>query len=262
VFGRRNFYLAAGDQLNSLFSGLIQERTNGWNFRPSRTQGMLYLITMFQFLETLPDRLAADALHLRVDWKYALHLPLDYPALEGMRFCEFRRWLLADPMGMQGLEILLERLADPLLAAGKLRVNPPAGEVVKSVCLVSRLAMVWDSIREVLGLLATRQPEWLRRVNLPHWYDRYGRDWNTIDLTVRGPEQEALAQSIGADGDHLLRAIYIDADLHLSALPEIQAMKQTWGEQYRWLEGKITWRKEACAYCSPPVPINSLDQGG
>lgn len=261
VFGRRNFYLATGDRLNSLFSGLIQEGTNGWIFKPSRTQGLLYLITIFQFLETLPDDLAADALHLRVDWKYALHLPLDSPALEGVRFCEFRRWLLADAMGTQLLEALLERMSDPLLAIGKLYTHPPAGEVVRNVCLVSRLAMVWVSIRDVLGLLATRQPEWLSQVNLPHWYDRYGRDWKTIDLAVGVPEQEALAQSIGADGDYLLRAISRSPDLHLAASPEIQAMKQTWRDQYHWLEGKITWRKEVCAYCSLPVLINEFDLG-
>src|SRR4030042_6671078 len=38
----------------------------------------LALVTAFQFLEDLPDRAAANAVRLRLDWKYALHLPLDY----------------------------------------------------------------------------------------------------------------------------------------------------------------------------------------
>ena len=37
---------------------------------------VLALVTLFQFLEDLPDREAARAVVVRLDWKYALHLPL------------------------------------------------------------------------------------------------------------------------------------------------------------------------------------------
>ena len=37
------------------------------------------LVTVFQMLEKVPDRQAAEFVASRLDWKYALHLPLAYP---------------------------------------------------------------------------------------------------------------------------------------------------------------------------------------
>ncbi len=39
---------------------------------------ILSLITVFQFLENIPDRVAARGVVTRMDWKYALHLPLTW----------------------------------------------------------------------------------------------------------------------------------------------------------------------------------------
>jgi transposase len=35
-------------------------------------------VTLFQFAEVLPDRQAAEEVRGRIDWKYALALPLMY----------------------------------------------------------------------------------------------------------------------------------------------------------------------------------------
>jgi hypothetical protein len=214
---------------------------------------MLYLITIFQYVETLPDNSAADALRLRLDWKYALHLPLTYPGLSASSFCEFRKWLLSDRTGEQTLQAILTRLSEVMLVTGKPCFSLPAGDIVRNVCLLSRLAMVWDSIGEVLGVLAVKQPEWLRKVNLPHWYERYGNRRKTINLTAKDSELVDLAQSIGADGDHLLMAISAADSPGLVSLPEVLAMKQVWRDQYEWFGGKLFWRKDACAYCSSPI---------
>lgn len=40
--------------------------------QPALTPWRLALVTVFQFLEGLSDRTAADALRSRIDWKYAL----------------------------------------------------------------------------------------------------------------------------------------------------------------------------------------------
>jgi hypothetical protein len=38
---------------------------------------ILALVTLVQLMEKLPDRAAALAVRLRIDWKYALHVPLN-----------------------------------------------------------------------------------------------------------------------------------------------------------------------------------------
>jgi transposase len=47
--------------------------------QPAERPWRLALITMFQFVEDLSDRQAADAVRARIDWKYALGLDLDNP---------------------------------------------------------------------------------------------------------------------------------------------------------------------------------------
>jgi transposase len=50
----------------------------------------LAFVTIFQFLEKLSDRAAANALRVRLDWKYALHLPLNYAGFKFSVLSEFR----------------------------------------------------------------------------------------------------------------------------------------------------------------------------
>ena len=45
--------------------------------QPALAPWRLALVTVFQFLEHLSDRQAADAVRSRIDWKYALGLDLD-----------------------------------------------------------------------------------------------------------------------------------------------------------------------------------------
>ena len=44
--------------------------------KPAVAPAQLALVTIFQFAEGLCDRQAADAVRARIDWKYALRLPL------------------------------------------------------------------------------------------------------------------------------------------------------------------------------------------
>src|SRR5438105_13867961 len=46
--------------------------------REAVSPGLLALVTLFQFLEDVPDREAAELVVARIDWKDALHLPLGY----------------------------------------------------------------------------------------------------------------------------------------------------------------------------------------
>ena len=71
-------YRVIGEQLAAIvrdeqFAGLYQStgRAAVW---PS----VLTLVTLFQFLEDLPDREAARQVVVRLDWKYALHLSVGY----------------------------------------------------------------------------------------------------------------------------------------------------------------------------------------
>jgi len=50
--------------------------TRGRHARSPALLALLALVTVFQFLEGVPDRAAAEAVALRLDGTYALHLPV------------------------------------------------------------------------------------------------------------------------------------------------------------------------------------------
>jgi hypothetical protein len=249
VFGKSNYYLVIGDQANHLFAGLTLEIPSQSNHTPGNKLAMLYLITVFQYIETLPDPLALNALDERVDWKYALHLPLKNVRMDGSALCEFRKRLLTDRASEQNLQKLLGRLSEVMQFAFNHLISLETDQVVTSVCTYTRLAKIWEAINRALETLATRRPDWLRVNSLPHWYERYGRLHRNLNLKANPPEQEAFAQAIGADGFYILEAISQGRTPEMANLPEISALRQIWEEQFEREVGKVHWRENACAGC-------------
>jgi transposase len=82
AFPHGNIYLAMRDQLGTLytneqFASLFPKRG-----RPAEAPWQLALVCIFQFVEGLSDRQAAEAVRSRIDWKYALSLDLADPGFD------------------------------------------------------------------------------------------------------------------------------------------------------------------------------------
>ena len=262
VFGKSNFYLVTGDQANHLFEGLNLEDPVGTLQLTPRTLAMFYLITIFQFIENLPDPLAANALQERIDWKYALHLPMNTPGVEARSLCEFRQILLVERINQAQLQLLLRRLSEVTDFTGKQGFNLEAIQVISGVCQTSRLAETWEALKQAMVILETRYSGWLIGVGLPHWYERYTNPQRAINLGTGRLKKHSLTHMIGADGFYLLKAISETGYPGLADLPEVLKLKQTWEEQYEQIEGKVLWRQAACKSCSlhsksPQSLINS-----
>src|SRR6059058_3878201 len=100
-------------RLRDEFSALYQDE----DFRalyptlgqPGLAPWRLALVTVFQFLEHLSDRQAADAVRARIDWKYALGLELTDPGFHFSVLGEFRARLVAGQAEHLLLDTMLER---------------------------------------------------------------------------------------------------------------------------------------------------------
>jgi len=62
--------------------------------RPAVNPVVLALVSIFQFLERLPDRAAGEAAVMRMDWKYALRQELTWTGFHYSDLCNFRKRLL------------------------------------------------------------------------------------------------------------------------------------------------------------------------
>jgi transposase len=239
VFNIENLYLAIGDQLDRLLDDINWEKLNAFGAKPASNLFVLAMVTLFQFAEDLPDHQAAEALRTRMDWKYALHLALDYPGLAPAELSEFRQRLSRDATGQKELRRVLHRLRRIGLLGGRDKRDADVAAVLTAVDTLSRTETVTDVMRQTLETLASKQPDWLREISPPHWYERYDRKVETAHLSGSREEQEALVQAIGVDIAYLLGAIAESDVPALAALPEVQALRQTWQTEFKAHAGEI-----------------------
>ena len=77
----------------------------------------------------------------------------------------------------------------------------------------------------------------------PEWYTRYGARLEDYRLPKDKAKRQALAQTIGADGVTLLRAVYAPtAPAALRALPAVECLRQIWVQNYLPTADGVTWR--------------------
>jgi transposase len=211
--------------------------------QPAASPWRLALTTVMQFAEGLSDRQAADAVRSRIDWKYALSLELTDPGFDHTVLSEFRTRLVAG----QAEQLLLETLLSQLRARGLLkargRQRTDSTHVLAAIRVLNRLELVGETLRHVLNSLAVVAPDWLRAQAPPEWFDRYGRRVENYHLPKTTEACEALAATIGADGQQLLQAVEAATDLPwLREIPAVQTLRQVWTEQYTDPPGPLRWR--------------------
>ncbi len=249
AFGKRNIYVYIGGAADRLFADIDLSNLYPQEGMPQELPYLLTLVTIFQFNEGLADRQAAEATRVRVDWKYALHLPLNHPGLYAFSLCDFRQRLFTYDCGKAQFERVLTRLQKtPYLPEGPFP-NANADTVLKSVCTRSRLDWVISALQTAVQTLVTTQHEWLRWIVPPHWYQRYSRDLSTLEVPDDLASQIALAESIGEDGWYLLQAIAQADSEELGKLAEIQDLQEVWERHYQRKEGRCQWRPSECVSC-------------
>ncbi len=91
----KNVYRMIGDELY----GKLQEEgfANLYSAegKPGISPVILAVVSVFQFMEKLADRQATESMRMRLNWKYALHLPLAYSGFDYSVLSEFRDRLIA-----------------------------------------------------------------------------------------------------------------------------------------------------------------------
>ncbi|MGB3700858.1 MAG: transposase [Anaerolineales bacterium] len=258
IFNIENVYLSIGDQIDQLFSDLNLAGLDSAGARQANALCILAMVTIFQFAENLPDRLAVESLRTRTDWKYALHLSLVSPGLKPAALCEFRQQLLSNSSGQPVFHEMLDRLARLGLLSPRTKNWSDAKSVLLDVCAISRVDLLAQAFHLTLEALAAYQIEYLREVTLPHWYERYHRMPAMLPRCASRQDLESQAGVIGKDTRHLLNAINNSDGMALSHIPEIQDLKRIYQQQFDQSGDQISWLV-VCSYCSA-MKLSSLHQ--
>ncbi len=191
----------------------------------------------------------------RLDWKYALFLPVNHPGIPSAALCDFRQSLHSSRLGRREFGSLFEGLVQaglstrlPDISAGADQIQCPV-HILTTVCTITRLHRLHLAMKMALGVLSSTRPDWLRTVLLPHWYERYksGQLYQSIHSDLNDPMKEVNA--LGADIRRLLVALQRPEAGELSTLPEIRSLVRLWEEQYQQGPDGFSWRGSGCGNC-------------
>lgn len=231
LYGRGNIYLKMGDQLEQLLSGLQPSPGNLVKGKTAfEVEIQPALLTIIQYNEELTNVQMLEAVRSRFDLKYALHLPLSSPGTALSTLCEFHQALFTDPTRQRFMQNLLDRAVDlGLLSSQGERLE--ARQVLATICAVSQLAEVTKAMHQALEALAVVDPEWLRKITRPYWYDRYKRCSRLATTSFNDTRWHEQTQEILGDMQYLLQAIEQRNSQQLAALPEIQHITRILQEQ-------------------------------
>jgi len=241
-----NPILALRDHLAQLFS---DEDFIGLYHRlgqPGYSFWRLILVCIFQFMENLSDRQAAQAVCSRIDWKYALSLPLSDPGFHFSILSDFRSRLV----DAEVQDFALQRVLDFCRREGFIKTNSKqrtdSTHVLARIRRLNRLTLVGETLRAALNELAELHPEWLLEVMPPEWERRYVH--RIEDSRFGKTESQLTAQEtqVGQDGQRLLNALQQCGEgvegLERSQLNSVDILNQVWQQHFQVTETGIRFK--------------------
>ena len=238
----KNVYRLIGDEL---FAKLKEE--DFADLYPSEGQPgfspvILALVMVFQFMEKLPDRQAAEALRMRLDWKYALHLSLDDEGVNFSVLSEFRDRLIDGQAEGRVFETLVAQIRAMGLIKPQGKQRSDSIAMLSKVRWLSRLEIAVETLRLAVVSLVKVDGEWSSAILPPSWEDKYGERFVKERYTEK--EWKEYETNIGNDGQWLLKRLAEEgAPKELRELADVKLMETVWTQQFQEESGKMVFKE-------------------
>ncbi|MDY0041299.1 MAG: transposase [Desulforhabdus sp.] len=251
VFHPKDFYLQVGDLVETIFDSVPLETISKRASLTASVSALLCLVTILQKREEFTDRQVSEAIRLRMEWKYALHLSLRDPGVRPDHLCAFRRQLHENESSKAAFQVLLDRY-QIVMCNSELPMPLLAEEVITAICWMNRVSSVAEAFQQALNVLALREPDWMRAVITPSWYFRYLSSSLKARPTSSLEELEKAALKYGADIAYLLQCIQRSDVEGISILAEVEHLRRVYQSNYETTtqtEGILNqWRRDKCIY--------------
>lgn len=191
---------------------------------------LLALVTVFQMMEKAPDRLAAESVVSRIDWKYALHLPLTSTGFHFTELYQFRGRLLANAEERLVFDHLLGQLkaAGLIKQRGKMRTD--STHILAVVERLSQMELVWESLRVALKAVSDIAPDWIEQTLPAAFLETYSQRQSEYGLS----NTETLRRLVqtGKDGFWFLGQLDQSASEGVRTLPEVETLRKVLAQQF------------------------------
>lgn len=231
ILAETNLYRIIGDRFDELFPG--EEKfapLYSCDGRGAISPLLAALVTVFQMLEKVADRTAAEWVASRIDWKYALHLPLEYSGFHFTDLYAFRKRLLEHEQDRLVFDEVLVKLKDlgVLKARGKMRTD--STHLLAVVEQLSQYELVSESIRVTLKAVNEVAPDWVAEQLPASFRETYARRASTFGLSEVQVQQQLL--QAGTDGFWFLQHIEHHGPAAVRRLEEVNILRQVLDQQF------------------------------
>jgi transposase len=242
VFPKGNIYIHLRDTLGTIYQDELFEDLYPDRGQPAYAPWRLALVTVFQFMENLTDRQAADAVRSRLDWKYALSLELTDPGFDHTVLSEFRTRLVASTAEERFLEAVLDLCKERGWLKARGRQRSDSTHVLAKIRALNRAECVVETLRHTLNVLAVVAPDWLGNQVQPEWLERYGHRAEEYRLPSGEDKRHQFLHQVGQDGWGLLAAIEADPQSQwMLSIPAVDTLQRVWKQDYLPQEKGGTW---------------------
>jgi len=201
---------------------------------------ILSLITVFQYLENLPDREAANWAVLRMDWKYALHVPLTWSGFHFSSLSNFRERLVAHEAEQLVFEQVLAWLRQSGFLKKKGKQRTDSTHVIGRVAHLSRLELVWETLRLALREMQKAAPTWYGQTIPASFDDSYRKRQH--DWRISKDEVGRYLQQAGQDGCWLLSQLGRSTPAPVLEAATVATLRQVWQQQFICADGEAQTR--------------------
>jgi hypothetical protein len=207
------------------------------NGRPGVEPVILLGVLIFQFLERVPDRQAAELVKYHLGWKLALNLDLNFKGIHHTTLSYFRDRLLAEGKADLAMRIISEGLEAAGLVKRRDKQRLDSTHILGAVARLSALECVGETLALALEELQPR----LKAEPLPEFWDlvweRYVEsklDYKSSEETLRAKQRQA-----GVDCLRLLQWLAPLA-IELRECKAVVLLRAVFAQQYEVAEsGKI-----------------------
>ena len=245
VFPKGNLHIWLRDSLGTIYQDEMFADVYPGRGQPAYAPWRLALVTIFQFMDNLTDRQAADAVRSRLDWKYCLSLELTDAGFDHTVLSEFRTRLVAHTAEERFLEAVLTLCKEQGWLKVRGRQRTDSTHVLAKVRALNRAECVVETLRHALNVLAVVAPEWLRSQVQPDWLQRYGHRAEEYRLPTGEEKRQQFLHQVGQDGWGFLAAIESDPQYHwMLSVPAVDTLQRVWKQDYLPQDKGGAWRAE------------------
>ncbi len=231
LLSEESIYRFIGQQIDQIIGDADFAAMYAEAGRPGVNPVLLALVTVFQFLEKLPDRAAAQMAVMRLDWKYALRQSLDWTRFHYSDLCNFRKRLLEHESERSVFERVVTYLRESgyVQAGGKQRTD--STHILGAVRDLSTVELVRETLHVTVCALISADAPWTVRY-LPSSFVELYASRQRLDWTSKREMTEHL-QRMATDGEWLWRQLQQFGTATLQALTEVRTLRRVLNEQFK-----------------------------